>query len=93
MRKLTMAQRPCLMQLILKKASQDEGCSLPLHITYRTGAHVEVVRLLTSQDAATLHYTDNTGSLPIHAASGAGYSLETIQHLVEVGGGAVTLSA
>ena len=74
--------------------NQDENRALPLHIACRSGAHVEVVQFLTSQDAVTLHISDNSGSLPIHAVCAtSGVPLEVIKHLHEVGGGAVTLCA
>jgi len=63
---------------------RDEHQALPLHIASRSQAHFEVIQFVTSDFAA--RSVDDTGSLPIHVACGAGVALETLEHLVNHGG-------
>jgi len=65
----------------------DDERAMPVHISCRSNAPIDVTRFLIDQDEVVLQISDDTGSLPLHAAcESEGVSLGNIELLLERGG-------
>ena len=66
--------------------TRDDSGKLPIHITCRNKAPVEVFALIVEHDAATLHIADYTGALPLHDCCCGTVDYSSVHFLVEQGG-------